>query len=95
MIMALKGNCLQPINTKNSRSPQLQTLDFAVKAGLAPANTQLNTTTTRGDFFQYITQALAYKAAHPELLDTTLPGCGDGKAKIGNKVSIRYSTGGG
>lgn len=90
MILAFKGSCMQPIDETNSDNALDQVKNFALNTGLiASASLEMNTPTTRGEFFSYIVRAQNYKITHPEVIDSNLPGCIAFKNVVFEQISVK------
>lgn len=90
MILAFKGSCMQPIDETSSDNAQDQVKTFAINTGLITSTAlDINAATTRGEFFSYIVRAQNYKTTHPEVIDSSLPGCVAFKNIAFEQISVK------
>lgn len=90
MILAFKGSCMQPIDETSSDNAQDQVKTFAINTGLITSTAlDINAATTRGEFFSYIVRAQNYKTTHPEVIDSSLPGCVAFKNVVFEQISLK------
>lgn len=90
MILAFKGSCMQPIDETSNDNAQDQVKTFAINTGLITSTAlDINAATTRGEFFSYIVRAQNYKTTHPEVIDSSLPGCVAFKNVVFEQISVK------
>lgn len=77
LVMALKSSCINPTDAASGSTHVAQTAQRGVEAGAidSAAGFNANAAATRGQAFVYFAAAVAYAEAHPEEMDSSLPGC--------------------
>jgi peptidylprolyl isomerase len=91
MILALKANCIQPIDVYGRGDEEEQVFNMAISAGLLNNKSlRLNTPILRGEFFNYILKAQNYKNNNSDKIDESLPGCVDGFPKEWDSVDVEF-----